>query len=119
MFNWNALENHLGELWSLFHFLMPNLLGSAQFFQHYFRNPIEKHGDEQKQAILSHIVKPFLLRRTKSEVLKELPPKTEMIRKLDFQTKQRDLYEALRISMEKKVRAAIAAKGIKQSQIIS
>ena len=112
------LENHLGELWSLFHFLMPGLLGNARQFRQFFRLPIEKQNDRERQMILSKRVQPFLLRRTKDEVLRELPLKTEIVRKLALHGPQRDLYEALRLSMDAKVRAAIALQGFGKSQIV-
>ena len=73
------IENNLGEVWSLFEFLNPGLLGDERTFRRTLRIPIEKHGDAAAQAFLSRRVKPFILRRTKEEVAKELPPKTEII----------------------------------------
>lgn len=112
------LENHLGELWSLFHFLMPGLLGSAKEFNSLYRTPIEKHADKDRQRHLAKVLKPFILRRGKQEVLAELPDKTEIIKKIEFDDKQRDLYESIRLSMHKKVRDIIDEKGIERSQII-
>jgi superfamily II DNA or RNA helicase len=112
------LENHLGELWSLFHFLMPGLLGDAKQFRQYFRLPIEKFADPERREMLARRVQPFLLRRTKAEVAKELPIKTEMTRMITLTGEQRDLYEAIRLSMEKRVREAIAASGIGRSHIV-
>lgn len=62
------LENHLGELWSLFHFLMPGWLGDARQFAQDYRTPIEKHGDEARLSHLAARLRPFLLRRTKEQV---------------------------------------------------
>lgn len=112
------LENHLGELWSLFHFLMPGLLGDVKQFRQYFRIPIEKQGDSARREMLARRIQPFLLRRTKSEVAKDLPIKTEMTRMIELTGVQRDLYEAIRLSMEKKVREAIAASGLGRSHIV-
>ncbi len=112
------LENHLGELWSLFHFLMPGLLGDSKQFRQVFRVPIEKEGDPEKRELLVRRVSPFILRRTKNQVAKELPDKTEMTRMLELTGTQRDLYEAIRMSMEKKVRQAIANQGFAKSQIV-
>lgn len=112
------LENHLGELWSLFHFLMPGLLGDAKQFRTLFKTPIEKNKDMERQTLLANRVRPFMLRRTKNQVVKELPPKTEMTRVIELDGIQRDLYEAIRMSMEKKVRAAIARQGIGKSHIV-
>ena len=112
------VENHLGELWSLFHFLMPGLLGDAKQFRQFFRVPIEKEANLERRELLAHRVKPFMLRRTKDQVARELPPKTEMTRMIDLTGTQRDLYEAIRMSMEKKVREAIAKLGLGKSQIV-
>lgn len=112
------LENHLGELWSLFHFLMPGLLGDAKQFRLWFRTPIEKNGNLDRRELLSRRVKPFMLRRTKNQVASELPPKTEMTRIIEILGPQRDLYETIRMSMEKKVRDAIAKQGLGKSHIL-
>lgn len=112
------LENHLGEVWSLFHFLMPGLLGSQKQFRQYFRIPIEKNGDLERRNMLANRVQPFLLRRTKAEVAKDLPDKIVMTRLIELAGAQRDLYEGIRISLEKKVRDAIALSGLSKSQII-
>jgi len=112
------MENHLGELWAQFDFLMPGFLGNNQFFKRQFRTPIERHGNFEKQQRLNQRVQPFMLRRTKSEVITELPPKTEIIRSIVLQTKQSALYESIRLSMERKVRQAIAQKGLARSHIM-
>ncbi len=112
------LENHLGELWSLFHFLMPGFLGDAKHFRQFFRIPIEKNQDLDRQSILHGRIRSFVLRRTKNEVMQELPPKTEMKRFIALTGAQRDLYEAIRLSMEKKVREAIAEQGLARSQML-
>ncbi|MDY7546765.1 DEAD/DEAH box helicase [Glaciimonas sp. CA11.2] len=112
------LENHLGELWSQFHFLLPGLLGSEKDFNRDFRTPIEKYADDSRRALLVRRIKPFLLRRTKDAVASELPPKTEMVRHVELSGPQRDLYETVRLAMDKKVRAAIESKGVAGSHII-
>lgn len=112
------LENHLGELWSLFHFLMPGLLGDSKQFRQFFRVPIEKHADQERRELLVRRVKPFILRRTKNQVARELPAKTEMIRMLELTGPQRDLYETIRMSMEKRVREAMANLGGAKSHIV-
>ncbi|MCX7091020.1 MAG: DEAD/DEAH box helicase [Legionellales bacterium] len=112
------LENHLGELWSLFHFLMPGLLGSIRDFRHFFRVPIEREGSVERRNVLSKRVQPFMLRRTKDQVVRELPPKTEMLQMIELRGPQRDLYEGIRMMMEKKVREAIASQGLGKSQIV-
>ena len=112
------LQNHLGELWSQFHFLLPGLLGDEKQFNRDFRKPVERDGDGQRNAFLTRRIKPFLLRRTKDNVAKELPAKTEMVREVSLSGAQRDLYETVRLAMDKKVRAAIASKGVARSQIV-
>ena len=112
------LQNHLGELWAQFHFLMPGLLGDQKTFNAEFRKPIEKLDDGARNAFLVRRIKPFLLRRTKDKVAKELPAKTEMVREVELAGGQRDLYETVRLAMAEKVRAAIAAKGLARSQIV-
>jgi superfamily II DNA or RNA helicase len=111
------MENHLGELWALFDFLMPGFLGDSKFFNQRFRTPIEKQGDTEQRQRLVRRISPFLLRRTKSEVIKELPEKTEILRTVALDSKQAALYESIRLSMEQKVRAAIAQKGLARSHI--
>lgn len=112
------LENHLGELWSLFHFLMPGLLGDAKQFRLWFRTPIEKYADNERRMLLTRRVQPFMLRRTKNQVAHELPPKTEIVRTIELLGPQRDLYEAIRMSMEQKVRDAIAKQGLGKSHLL-
>lgn len=111
------MENHLGELWALFDFLMPGFLGNTKTFNSNFRTPIEKHGNVEQQQRLTRRIAPFMLRRRKSDVLKELPDKTEIIRSVPLEGNQAALYESIRLSMEKKVRDAIASQGLAKSHI--
>lgn len=111
------MENHLGELWSLFHFLMPGFLGDQKTFAQLFRTPIEKDNNPETRARLGKRLKPFLLRRLKSEVVEELPDKTEIIRHVELSGQQRDIYESIRLTMESKVQKAIANKGVSRSHI--
>ncbi len=112
------MENHLGELWSMFHFLMPGFMGPLDRFSRLFRIPIEKHADHERQNRLRRRLHPFMLRRTKEHVASELPPKTEIIRTIPLEGKQRDLYETVRLAMDKKVRDEISQKGFARSQIM-
>ena len=112
------LENHLGELWSLFHFLLPGWLGDSKTFNRDYRTPIEKHGNSERMHSLTARIKPFLLRRTKEQVATELPPKTEIIHWVELSEAQRDVYETVRVAMDKKVRDEITRNGIARSQII-
>ncbi len=112
------LENHLGELWSLFHFLMPGWLGDAKSFTQEYRNPIEKHGDDARLAHLRARIRPFLLRRTKEQVATELPAKNEFVHWVELNDVQREVYETLRLAMDRKVRDEIERKGLARSQMV-
>jgi len=111
------MENHTGELWAQFDFLMPGFLGDNTSFRKRYRTPIEVYGDNEQRSRLSRRLAPFMLRRTKQEVADELPPKTEIIRSVPLHPKQAALYESIRLTMEKKVREAIAEKGLSRSHI--
>ncbi|MBU0749617.1 MAG: DEAD/DEAH box helicase [Gammaproteobacteria bacterium] len=111
------MENHLGEIWSLFHFLMPGFLGSQQRFKEVFRTPIEKQGDGARMSQLRARITPFMLRRTKALVAGELPPKVESVMPVELTGAQADLYETIRLGMEKTVREALQSKGLAKSQI--
>lgn len=112
------LENHLGEFWSLMNFLMPGFFADETTFKRRYRTPIEKHADEQARNQLVRRSRPFLLRRTKAEVAKDLPPITTMLRTVALEDQQRDLYEAVRIAMDERVRSEISAKGMGRSHIV-
>ena len=112
------LENHLGELWSLFDFLMPGLLGERKQFGTRYRGPIEKAGNIERRTVLAQRVAPFLLRRTKAQVAADLPPKTEIAEIVEMGAAQHAIYEAIRLAMHAKVRAAIAQRGLAGSGII-
>ncbi|WP_420793861.1 DEAD/DEAH box helicase [Pseudomonas fontis] len=112
------LENHLGELWSLFHFLLPGWLGDIKAFNRDYRVPIERQANNERLQHLNARIRPFLLRRTKEQVATELPAKTEMIHWVELSDAQRDVYETLRLAMDQKVRNEINSKGVARSQII-
>jgi superfamily II DNA or RNA helicase len=90
------IENHLGELWNLFRFINPGLLGSLQRFNQRFAGPIEQDKDQAARQRLRQLIKPFILRRLKSDVLAELPPRTEIDLQLELSAGEMALYEALR-----------------------
>ena len=90
------LENHLGDLWSIFRVTNPGLLGSWQRFRERFAAPIERAGDAAALADLRALVRPFLLRRTKAVVAPELPPRTEVVRWVQLGPAERALYEQAR-----------------------
>jgi len=112
------MENHLGELWAIFHFLMPGLLGSEPAFRRRFRIPIERDRDRKRQESLGKRVAPFLLRRTKRAVASDLPPKSEMVRSVILEGEQRRLYESIRAAMRERVRNEMKAKGVAGSQMV-
>jgi len=111
------VENHLGELWSEFDFILPGMLGDKTRFAKLIRKPIEKGGDEQLRKALASRIRPFILRRTKAEVLKELPDKTVIIKRVELSNKQLALYETIRLSCQDRLQAEIAKKGFNRVQI--
>jgi len=111
------LENHLGELWAQFDFLMPGFLGDVRSFNARWRKPIEENGETLRAQLLSQRVRPFILRRRKQDVATELPPRTETILRVQLQGRQRELYEAVRTTADKQVRRALERQGFEGSQI--
>jgi SNF2 family DNA or RNA helicase len=112
------MENHLGELWSVFAFAVPGLLGDRAAFGRAFRTPIEKRGDTQRRRVLSSRLRPFLLRRTKEVVALDLPEKSEIVTRIELDGAQRDLYETIRIAMHGRVRDALRMRGLARSHIV-
>ncbi|MBD3318236.1 MAG: ATP-dependent helicase, partial [Chitinivibrionales bacterium] len=90
------VENHLGELWTIMRFLNPGLLGTLQQFRNRFAIPIEQNNDTVARRRLHRLVNPFILRRTKGQVLDELPPKTEVLVEVELSEEEASFYEALR-----------------------
>ncbi|MGD9949858.1 MAG: DEAD/DEAH box helicase, partial [Desulfobulbus sp.] len=90
------IENHLGELWNLFAFINPGLLGTYKQFNRRFGIPIEKYHDREARRTLKKLIRPFMLRRIKSQVLEELPPRTEITLRVEMQPEELQFYEALR-----------------------
>ncbi|MHB1112399.1 MAG: DEAD/DEAH box helicase [Acidovorax defluvii] len=111
------LENHLGELWAQFDFLMPGFLGDVRSFNARWRQPIEENGETLRAQLLAQRVRPFILRRRKQDVATELPPRTETILRVQLQGKQRDLYEAVRATADKQVRRALERQSFEGAQI--
>lgn len=102
------IENHLGELWNLFRFINPGLLGSWESFQKKFMFHIERGTDPNALPLLKKLVQPFILRRLKSTVLKELPPRTEQTILIEPAVEEVAFYEALR---QKALKALTDLKG--------
>ncbi|MBC7978640.1 MAG: DEAD/DEAH box helicase [Myxococcales bacterium] len=111
------IENHLGELWSLFDFLMPGLLGSRDDFATEYREPIEARGDKARVESLRERVRPYILRRTKDAVAPELPAKTHLVRAVSLTGLQRELYESIRVAAHADVRREIKTRGLAGSTI--
>ena len=96
MLTGTPLQNHLSEIWNLFQFANPGLLGSFQQFTDRFILPIEHDHDQDRQRLLRRLLSPFLLRRTKDDVLNELPEKTEITLRVDLSADEQALYDNLR-----------------------
>jgi superfamily II DNA or RNA helicase len=111
------MENHLGELWAQMHWLNPGILGSQAQFDNTFRHPIEKQGDKKRMVLLQRRMTPFLLRRTKNIVAKDLPAKTQSVLSVRLSGAQRDLYEVVRLAMDERLTEVIRDKGFKRSRI--
>ena len=113
------IENHLGELWNLFNFLNPGLLGSLERFNNTYANPIEKNRDKEKSQQLRRLIQPFILRRRKSEVLTELPAKTEVTLTIELSDAERAFYEALRRDAVEKIAKIQDKSGQQRFQILA
>ncbi|MEZ5658083.1 MAG: DEAD/DEAH box helicase [Burkholderiaceae bacterium] len=116
------LENHLGELWSIMRFAMPELLGTEDSFRRRYRHPIERRAQDpegpERMAALTRRLRPFMLRRTKREVLADLPARTEIVQRIELPPDQRDLYEAIRATMDQRVREALAEGGLARNHLL-
>jgi len=99
------IENHLGELWNQFRFINPGLLGSIKSFNSRFATAIERDGDKEVSRKLRRLIHPFILRRTKSQVLQELPPRTEILLQVELNAQEAAMYEALRQEAVEKLAA--------------
>jgi SNF2 family DNA or RNA helicase len=117
------LENHLGELWNLFRFINPGLLGTSDQFNLRFAGPIERAQDKRAEAgartRLRRLIQPFILRRTKAQVLAELPPRTEIVLPVELSPEETALYESLRRDALEKLAALEAPPGQKSIQILA
>lgn len=113
------IENHLRELWNLFQFINPGLLGSLESFNQRFAIPIERDRDKQARDRLKKLVQPFLLRRRKSQVLAELPPRTEIALRVELSVEEMAFYEALRRQALTTLADSNAAAGERHLQILA
>jgi SNF2 family DNA or RNA helicase len=117
------LENHLGELWNLFRFVNPGLLGTSDQFNLRFAGPIEKASDKRAELAartrLRRLTQPFILRRTKAQVLSELPPRTEIVLPVELSAEETALYESLRRDALERIATLEAPQAQKQIQILA
>jgi superfamily II DNA or RNA helicase len=109
------VENHLGELWSLFEFLNPGMLGAASVFK--LAGGAARNPDEETRRVLAHALRPFILRRTKEQVARELPAKTEQTIFCELEAAQRKLYNELRAHYRKTLLHAVEKQGLAKSQM--
>lgn len=112
------LENSTLDLWSQMSFINPGLLGQQSFFKNEFLNPIEKKHDQKKTAKLNSIIKPFILRRHKSQVAKELPNKIENVRYCSMTEAQEEYYEEAKSFYRNKILEHIDSHGVSNSQFL-
>ncbi|MCE4554665.1 DEAD/DEAH box helicase [Roseateles cellulosilyticus] len=113
------LENHLGELWSMFDLLMPGFLGDSRTFARHWRKPIEVNRDGSRARLLAARVRPFILRRLKTEVATELPPLTELVKRVTLVGQQKQLYESVRVAADHMVRRILQRDGFSPTSLIS
>ncbi|SOY54785.1 DEAD/DEAH box helicase [Cupriavidus taiwanensis] len=102
------VENRLAELWSVMRFCNPGLLGSLARFNEHFANPIERAGSREARLRLRRMIAPFVLRRTKAQVLDELPPRTELVIRVEPGPVEAAHYEALRRQAQTEAEVALA-----------
>ena len=97
------IENRLSELWSIFNYLMPDYLYSYEYFRKHFESPIVNDGDEDASNMLKKMIGPFILRRRKMDVLKDLPEKIERVYYANFDSRQKEIYDAQVMKISKLV----------------
>jgi len=111
------LQNNTFDIFAQMNFLNPGLLGSMEFFRNEFATPIDKFGEQEQKEHLRKLLYPFILRRTKEQVAKDLPEKTETILFCEMEKEQRKIYEAYRNSYRDKIMGTIDQQGIDKSQL--
>lgn len=112
------VENSLTDLWTQLNFVNPGLLGELSYFRREFAKPIEKLGDDEKQVALKKIIQPFILRRTKEMVAKDLPPIAEQTVYCDMTDEQSKLYDEEKSAVRNSILKSIASSGIEKSAIV-
>ena len=113
------IENHLGEFFTLFHFINPGLLGSRERFNERFAAPIERHNDREAGRRLKKLIQPFILRRLKAQVLEELPPRTEVLLEVELSPEETAFYEALRRQALERIETEGGANGHQRMRILA
>jgi non-specific serine/threonine protein kinase len=111
------LQNNTFDIFAQMNFLNPGLLGNMEFFRNEFATPIDKFGEQEQKEHLRKLLFPFILRRTKEQVAKDLPDKTETILFCEMEDEQRKVYEAYRNSYREKILGTIDQQGIGKSQL--
>ncbi|TAE17816.1 MAG: helicase SNF2 [Bacteroidetes bacterium] len=111
------LQNNTFDIYAQMNFLNPGMLGSVEFFKQEFAVPIDKFGEKEQKEHLRRLLYPFILRRTKEQVAKDLPPKTEMILFCEMGDEQRNIYNAYRNEFRDKIMGVVAEQGIQRSQL--
>ena len=111
------LQNNTFDIFAQMNFLNPGLLGSMEFFRNEFATPIDKFGEQEQKEHLRKLLFPFILRRTKEQVAKDLPDKTETILFCEMEKEQRKIYDAYRNSYRDKILGTIDEQGIDKSQL--
>jgi len=111
------LQNNTFDIFAQMNFLNPGLLGSMEYFRNEFATPIDKFGEQEQKEHLRKLLFPFILRRTKEQVAKDLPEKTETILFCEMEKEQRKIYEAYRNSYRDKILGTIDEQGIDKSQL--
>ncbi|MBM3298662.1 MAG: SNF2 helicase associated domain-containing protein, partial [Deltaproteobacteria bacterium] len=111
------LQNNTFDIYAQMNFLNPGLLGSIEFFKNEFATPIDKFGEKAQKEHLRKLLYPFILRRTKEQVAKDLPEKTETILFCEMEEEQRRIYDAFRNDYRNKILGAIDEQGIEKSQL--
>jgi superfamily II DNA or RNA helicase len=111
------LQNNTFDIFAQMNFLNPGLLGNMEFFRNEFATPIDKFGEQEQKEHLRKLLFPFILRRTKEQVAKDLPDKTETILFCEMEKEQRKVYEAYRNSYREKILGTIDQQGIGKSQL--
>ncbi len=112
------IENSLSDLWSQLNFLNKGLLGSLPYFKREFITPIEKKNDQEQQKKLQKLIRPFVLRRTKEEVARDLPALTEQIRYCEMTDQQREIYETEKSAIRNTILKNIESNGLKKSALV-